>query len=109
MQFRYMQTGSGRVFRGYPIFCVNRFSLWHPFFEENRELVHCDSPIGHRHRPFPHVIFQGHVEQLQRRPIRREGSPILRDLPQNIIQGLHGIRGIDDFAELRGIGEERRA
>lgn len=75
--------------------------------EENGELGERLFPAFCRQDGRDVGVFQGKIDQFERRLIRREGSLCFYDFPDLAIDRLDGVGGVNDRADGGRIGQER--
>ena len=73
--------------------------------EHDGEAIQCGFPVGYWFGPAFADVAKGQKQELDGGLIGRERAPIFGDLAQRPVHRLNGIGGVDDFANVFGIGE----
>lgn len=75
--------------------------------ELDNKTAHRQPPVLDRHTPFFRRIFDRQINYLSYRVIRREHIAFLNRSPDHTIKRFDCVPGVDGFADIRRITEER--
>jgi hypothetical protein len=75
--------------------------------ELDNKAAHRQPPVLDRHTPFFRRILDRQINNLSNRVIRREYLAFLNGGPDHAVQRFDCVRGVDGFADIRRITEER--
>lgn len=87
--------------------CRRWSGYWEAALEHDGELASDGVPFAHRALPFGGRSIKRQIDQFRRRIVAGEMAPGA-DGPSDLrVQGIDGVRGVDQFADLGRIIEER--